>query len=648
LSTRSARKRRTKRPMEISQAEETYGIHRWGAGYFSVGDSGLLRVHPTKQPDVWVDLMDVLLRMRRRRARTPFVLRFPQMIDKQVSELHDAFSRAIAEFGYDGAYRGVFPVKVNQMQPFIQGLVDSASAHGHGLEAGTKPELAMVLASGLPVGSLVICNGYKDAGYVDLALSGVTLGYQVVVVVEKFHELGLVMKRAKRAGVRPLIGLRLKVHARGTGKWARSGGEGSKFGLTTYELLEAVEEMRRQGWLDQLKLLHLHIGSQITDIRRIKKGVLEGARFYASLRERGVDLQLLDVGGGLGVDYDGSRTASDSSVNYSVQEYANDVVWNVKEVCEGAGVPMPDIVTESGRALSAYHAMTIFAVDETQTKSVQVPLPDLPEDADRTVLDLLATKSEVSPKNFMECFHDTLALVEQLHMLFNLGQLSIEERAIGEATAAQIYRDVLYFAKTSGRRMPEEIEELEKDCAEKYVCNLSIFQSMPDSWAIGQLFPICPIHRLDESPTVWATLCDITCDSDGKIDKFGDVREDQDAIRLHELDGNRYYLGAFLLGAYQDVMGNFHNLLGETDEAEVVVEGAGEARVTLGRCRGQTTIEVLEQFGHRRREMRSRFLERLEAAAEEGNVPEEERLRAFRAFRSAMNGRPYLSPTRRS
>ncbi len=629
--------------MEPHEAEETYGIHRWGAGYFRVGDDGNLRVHPTKDPDTWVDLADVVARMKRRRVRTPFVLRFPQMIATQVAELHGAFRRSIEEFGYAGRYRGVFPVKVNQMQPFVHGLVEAAQEHGYSLEAGTKPELALVLSAGLPAGSLIVCNGYKDAAYVDLALAGISLGYEVVIVLEKYHEVDLVLRRARRAGVRPGLGLRLKVHARGTGKWARSGGEGSKFGLTTYELLEAIEELRRQDWLDRLHLLHFHIGSQITDIRRIKQGVLEGARFYASLRQKGVDIRLLDVGGGLGVDYDGSRTASDSSANYSMQEYANDVVWNVREICEEAGVPVPDLVSESGRAVSAYHAMTLFSVDEEQTRPIEVPLPALPDDPARAVLDLLATSRDIGHKNFMECFHDTVALVEQLHMLFNLGQVSLEERAVGEATAARIYRDVVYYAKTSGRRLPEEIEELEHDIATKYVCNLSIFQSMPDFWAIGQLFPICPIHRLLERPTEWATLCDITCDSDGKIDKFGDVREDQDAIRLHRLDGKPYHLGAFLLGAYQDVMGNFHNLLGETDEAEVVVRGPGDARVTLGRCRGQTTVEVLEQFGHRRREMRDRFVERLDEAVERDGVPESERRRALRTFRAILAGRPYLT-----
>ena len=628
--------------MQRSEAEETYGIHRWGAGYFSVGDEGHLRVHPTKEPEVWIDLPTVLDRLKQRRVRTPFVLRFPQMIATQLDELHGAFAHAIEEFEYAGAYRGVFPVKVNQMQPFIDGLVQAGKKHGYSLEAGTKPELGLVLASGQPPGTLVICNGYKDNAYIDLALAGVSLGYRVVIVVEKFHELGLVMKRAKKIGVRPLIGLRLKVHARGTGKWARSGGEGSKFGLTTAEMLEAVRVMRADDWLEQLTLLHFHIGSQVTDIRRIKSGVSEGARFYASLRKQGVPIEFLDVGGGLGVDYDGSRTASDSSVNYSLQEYANDVVWSVMEICAETGVPMPDLVTESGRAISAYHAMTIFSVDEAQTTPIDVPLPELPATPDRTVVDLLATHEEISAKNFMECFHDTLALVEQLHMLFKLGQLSLEERATGEAVAARIYQDVVYFAKTSSRRVPEDVEQLEQDISTKYVCNFSIFQSLPDSWAIGQLFPICPIHRLDEFPTEWATICDITCDSDGKVNKFGGVREDHDAIRLHKLDGRPYHLGAFLLGAYQDVMGSFHNLLGETDEAEVVVGGPGDARVTLGRCRGQTSIEVLEQFGHRRREMRAQFTQLLDNAEKNG-VSDTERRRALRAFRAVMNGRPYLT-----
>ncbi len=643
MGTKTDRKRRTAPTMEPLEAEELYGIHRWGAGYVSIGDGGNLRVHPTKQPDRWVSLMDVVDQLRTQRVRAPVVLRFPQMIRTQIAELHGAFRKAIANFSYEGRFRGVFPVKVNQMQPFVDGLVEAGKPYGYSLEAGSKPELAMVLAVGLPAGSLIVCNGYKDADYVDLALAGVSLGYEVVVVVEKYHELALVMRRAKRAGVRPLIGLRLRVHARGTGKWARSGGDSAKFGLTTAELLAAVEDLRAAGWIAQLKLLHFHIGSQITDVRRIKRGVEEGARFYAALREKGVDIRILDVGGGLGVDYDGSRTASDSSVNYTVQEYANDVVWSVKEVCEGAGVPTPDLVTESGRAISAYHALTVFAVDEAASAKAKVATPVLPEDADRIVLDLLETAEEIGKKNYLECFHDTIALTEQMHMLFNLGRLSLEERAVGEAAALRVFRDALAFAKSSGRRMPEEIEELEQATATKYVVNMSVFQSMPDFWAIQQLFPICPLHRLEERPTVWATLCDITCDSDGKIDKFGDVREDRDALRLHALNGKPYYLGAFLLGAYQDVMGNFHNLLGETDEAAVEATGPGEANVVLGRCRGQTSIEVLEQFGHRRKELRERFVARLTAAATERGLDEDAQKRALAAFRKVMNGRPYLN-----
>ncbi len=637
------KRRRTTPPMKPSEAEELYGIHRWGAGYFDVGDDGNLRVHPTRTPDLWFNIVDVVDRLRKRRIRTPVVLRFPQIIATRVAELHDAFSKSIAEYSYSGRYRGVFPVKVNQMEPFIRGLIDAGREHGYSLEAGTKPELLMAFSSGLPRGSLVICNGYKDTAYVELALAGMTLGYEVVIVIEKLHELQLVLRVAKRLGIKPWLGVRVRIAARGTGKWARSGGDASKFGLSTTEILAAIEKLRAEGWEDQLRLVHFHIGSQITEIRRIKQGVLEGVRFYAALRARGFEeLRYLDVGGGLGVDYDGSATASDSSVNYTLQEYANDVVYSVHEVCQESGVPEPDIISESGRAVSAYHAMTIFSVEETQTKSLPVSPPPLTDEADRCVHELSEIGAEIGRKNFIECYHDTLALVEQLHVLFKHGHISLEERAVGETAAAQILKDVVYYARLSGRRIPEEIEELEQDTSTKYVCNLSIFQSMPDHWAIGQLFPICPIHRLDERPTEWATIADITCDSDGKIDKFGDVREDQEAIRLHELNGKPYHLGAFLLGAYQDVMGNHHNLLGETDEASVVVTGAGEADIALGRSGLQNCAQVLELFGHRRREMRDRFMEGL-AWAEENGASEESRRKALGTFRKILNGSPYLT-----
>ena len=636
-------KKQNGRPMTPSEAKELYGIHRWGNGYFAVADDGHLRVHPTADSDVWVDLHEVVETLRRRKHAPPLILRFPQIIATQVGRLHEAFERSIREFEYEGVYRGVFPIKVNQMEPFLSQLVRAGKPWGYGLEAGTKPELAVAIASGLKPGSLIICNGYKDRAYVELALAGNTLGYEVVLIVEKFFELNLILRVAKRMGVRPLLGLRLRVAARGTGKWERSGGTAAKFGLNTAEILEAVRVCRDRGYGDSLRLLHFHIGSQITDVRRIKQGVREGARFYAELRRKGVDIQYLDVGGGLGVDYDGSRTASDNSVNYTLREYANDVVYTVKELCDEEEVPVPNLVSESGRAVSAYHSLAVFSVEQQQTIAQEVPLPELPEEYERCIVELQETKQEIGPKNFVECFHDVLQRTDEMNMLFNLGRLTLEERAVGEALVKQILQDVVYYAKVSGRRIPEEIEQLEKDIASKYVCNMSIFQLMPDLWALGQLFPITPIHRLDERPDVWTTLVDITCDSDGKIEKFGDVREDQDALRLHRLRGEDYYLATFLLGAYQDVMGDFHNMLGETKEASVVAVGAGEAEIEPIKVRAQTSAEILDLFGHRRKEMRARFQAAVERAGRGEEFDARQIQRAVRAFERVLSGTPYLA-----
>jgi arginine decarboxylase len=644
LAKKRLKHRDNGRPMTPSEAEDLYGVHRWGAGYFAVGDDGHLRVHPTKEPELWIDLFQVVEKLRRKNNAPPIILRFPQIIGTQVRLLHEAFQKSIAEFEYEGEYRGVFPIKVNQMEPFISELVRAGKPWGYGLEAGTKPELAVALSAGLKQGSLIICNGYKDRAYVELALSGITLGYDVVLIVEKYYELDLILKCARRMGVRPLLGLRLKVAARGTGKWERSGGTASKFGLTTAEILRAVDVCTEKGYADSIRLLHFHIGSQITDVRRIKQGVREGARFYALLRQKGcTDLQYLDCGGGLGVDYDGSRTASDSSCNYTLREYANDVVYTVKELCDESGVPVPNLVTESGRAVSAYHCLAVWGVEEQQTVAQPVDVPELTEGFDRCIQELASTARDVGPKNFAECYHDVVQRIEEMHMLFNLGRLSLEERACGEALVKKALADIVYWAKVSGRRIPEEIEQLEKDIAQKYVCNMSIFQLMPDLWALGQLFPIAPIHRLDERPEVWTTLVDITCDSDGKIDKFGDVREDQDALRLHRLRKEPYYLGAFLLGAYQDVMGDFHNMLGETKEAIVLAAGPGEAEIYPVKVKCQRTGEVLELFGHRNKDMRARFDAAMERAKNNLDADRAQVKSAERAFDRVLAGTPYLS-----
>lgn len=639
--------RKDVRPMTTAEAEDLYGFHRWGAGYFAVGANGHLRCHPTMEKDVWVDLPEILEALRKKRWQPPILLRFPQIIATQVRRLHESFQASIGEFEYDGRYRGVFPIKVNQMEPFISELVRSGKPWGYGLEAGTKPELAVAVSAGLKPGSIIICNGYKDRSYIELALTANQIGFECVLIIEKYYELQLILDVAKKMGVKPILGLRLKVAARGTGKWEKSGGAASKFGLTTAEILEVVRICRERGYEDSIRLLHFHIGSQITDVRKIKQGVREGARFYAALRKKGIPLQFLDVGGGLGVDYDGSRTASDSSVNYTLREYTNDVVYTVKEVCDESDVAVPDIVSESGRAVSAYHSMTIFSVEQQQTIQKDVPLPPIPEDADRCIVELEETRREIGPKNFAECYHDVLQRRDEMVMLFNLGRLTLEERAIGEALVQQTLADVVHYAKTSGRRLSEEIEELETSTAAKYVCNMSIFQTMPDLWALGQLFPIAPIHRLDEKPDVWTTLVDITCDSDGKIDKFGDVREDHDALKLHRLNGEPYYLAAFLLGAYQDVMGDFHNMLGETRECNVIVEGPGEAHVARLDVECQTGGEVLELFGHRRKDLRHRFHQAVQRAWDESKITDKQKAKAKSTFDRLLSSTPYLIPDAR-
>lgn len=638
-STTSRTRRRRTRPFTTRDADELYGVSAWGNGYFRIGEGGRVRVHPTRRDDEWVELLDVVHQLRRRRSPTPVVLRFPQIVESQVDALQGAFARAIDEFGYGGSYRGVFPIKVNQFKPFVSELVRVGSTRDYGLEAGTKPELALVLSAGLPPGSLIVCNGYKDRHYLELALTGVQLGYRVVLILEKLHELEQTLEIAERMGVRPHLGIRLKIHARGTGKWAKSGGDASKFGLTTAEILHAVDVLRERGHLDCLELLHFHIGSQITSVRRIKQGVREGARFYATLRERGVPLQLLDVGGGLGIDYDGSRTATDSSVNYSLEEYANDVVYSVQQVCGEHEVPVPDLVSESGRAISAYHSVAIFSVERLQTEQEEPPVPAMPDEVATCVRGLREAREEIHAKNYVECYHDALDHLEQMRTLFDTGHLTLEERAVAETDAKQVFQDVVYYAKASGRRIPEEIEQLEQDIAAKYVCNFSIFQTMPDLWALGQLFPICPIHRLDETPEVWATIADITCDSDGKIDRFAGVREDADAIRLHKLEKKPYHLAAFLVGAYQDVMGDFHNLLGETKEARVVVTGPGEAEVTPTRVAAQSSGEILSLFGYRRRDIKDRILQR----AGEVGLDADEAAAALKVVHRVLAGTPYLA-----
>ena len=564
---------------KFADAAALYGIPNWGKGFFAVSDDGDLLVLPTREASRGVVLREIVEEMRRRGFTTPLVVRFPQILSAAVANLNEAFRRAIAEYGYPSVFRGVFPIKVNQKRVVVEHVIEAGRPYGYGLEAGSKPELLAAIAADLSPDSLITCNGYKDETFIRMALNALRMQKKVVLILEKVSELEHILDVARARGVRPMLGMRSKLYARGSGKWAKSGGEAAKFGLTTPEMLEAVKILKSRRMLDCMAMLHFHIGSQITDIRKIKEAIREAGRVYAKLRALGVPIQYLNLGGGLGVDYDGSKTAFDSSMNYSVQEYANDVVYTVLQICEEEKVPPPVLVTESGRAVTAYHSVfitNVLDVADRIEKGVKVRVSP----ADPNVIQELASVLDtVNAKTLRESYHDALQYKEELFTLFNLGHLSLEDRSKGEMLFWQICEKIHRDLKTL-KEIPEEFEDMETMLADKYVLNFSVFQSLPDIWAIDQLFPILPIHRLNERPAEFGTIADITCDSDGKIEKFIDLRDIKETLPLHTVRaGTPYYIGVCLMGAYQDVLGDLHNLFGEAHEAIVTVDEQGKARI---------------------------------------------------------------------
>jgi arginine decarboxylase len=563
----------------FADAAALYGIPNWGKGFFAVSDDGDLLVLPTREASRGVVLREIVEEMRRRGFTTPLVVRFPQILSAAVANLNEAFRRAIAEYGYPSVFRGVFPIKVNQKRVVVEHVIEAGRPYGYGLEAGSKPELLAAIAADLSPDSIITCNGYKDETFIRMALNALRMQKKVVLILEKVSELEHILDVARARGVRPMLGMRAKLYARGSGKWAKSGGEAAKFGLTTPEMLEAVKILKSHRMLDCMAMLHFHIGSQITDIRKIKEAIREAGRVYAKLRALGVPIQYLNLGGGLGVDYDGSKTAFDSSMNYSVQEYANDVVYTVLQICEEEKVPPPVLVTESGRAVTAYHSVfitNVLDVADRIEKGVKVRVSQ----ADPNVIQELASVLDtVNAKTLRESYHDALQYKEELFTLFNLGHLSLEDRSKGEMLFWQICEKIHRDLKTL-KEIPEEFEDMETMLADKYVLNFSVFQSLPDIWAIDQLFPILPIHRLNERPAEFGTIADITCDSDGKIEKFIDLRDIKETLPLHTVRaGTPYYIGVCLMGAYQDVLGDLHNLFGEAHEAIVTVDEQGNAKI---------------------------------------------------------------------
>ncbi len=564
----------------IAEIAQTYGIENWGAGYFDINSRGHLVVRPAENDPRSVDVKILVDDLIARRIKLPLLLRFPQIFASQVRKMNQSFRAAMKEFDYKGEHLGVFPMKVNQRRQVIEAYLEEASKYNYGLEAGSKAELYAAIALDQTESSLLVCNGFKDDSFINLAFVGTQLGKNVVIVVEKLNELGKIIDRALETGVRPMIGMRVRLYTRGSGRWEKSGGEQSKFGLTTSELLQAMKTLREAGMINQLRVLHFHIGSQITQIKRVKAGVKEAARVYAKIRKMGVDVDHLNVGGGAGVDYDGSKTSFESSANYTLQEFANDVIYTIKGVCEEESVPEPNVITESGRVLVAYHAMLITnIIDEIETVQGFKNLT-FNDDEPQVINELHDLYKNINSKNFLEYYHDALEQKEELFTLFDLGYINLEARAKGESLFWEVCDRANNFAKLS-QYQSEEFDDLRKLLSAKYLCNFSVFRSVPDHWAIDQLFPIIPIHKLDETPTDSATLVDITCDSDGVIDKFVDLHDVKEVLEVHDLKNNEpYYLAFMLIGAYQEVMGNFHNLFGTTNEAHVIIDGDGNYHIS--------------------------------------------------------------------
>ncbi|MCM2276537.1 MAG: biosynthetic arginine decarboxylase [Oligoflexia bacterium] len=633
----------------VSDSLKLYNIESWGDQYFSINPSGNLTVHPRRGEGPGVDLVSVVNEIKAQGLQMPVLIRFQDIIRHRVVTLNEAFRKSIAEFNYKGRYQGVYPIKVNQMREVVEEIIDAGRPYDFGLEAGSKAELAAVIAMNTNPNALVICNGYKDYGFIKTALMGIKLGKRVIIVVEKLSELYQVIAIAKELGVTPLIGIRTKLYSKGSGKWESSGGEFAKFGLTTPELLHAINILRKEGLQDSFKLLHFHIGSQITNIKTVKDAVKEGTRIYSKLRKMGLNVEFLDCGGGLGVDYDGSRTSFESSINYSLQEYVSDVVYSIQEICQAEEVPEPNIVTESGRALVAHHSALIVNVfGSIEVGATPFSLEETP-DEDDVVKEMRYLSQHLSTKNLLEHFHDALQRKDEALSMFKLGFLSLEDKAKVEHIFWQICK-VIHKNAAGLKYVPDEVEALNKHLADQYLCNFSVFQSMPDHWAIQHLFPIVPIHRHDEEPNRAATLVDITCDSDGKVSKFIDLRDIKDTIPLHTLRPNDpYFLGFFLMGAYQDIMGDLHNLFGRVNEVHVFLDETEPGGYYIEEViKGNNIAGVLSWIQYSATDLAKRVKEQIDVKVREGGIKPREGVDLQNFYEEVLHGYTYVDYERQA
>jgi arginine decarboxylase len=636
-------------PWSIDAARTLYNIHRWGAKYFDINDAGHVVARPLQDAGATVDITDVIEEAKGRGLKFPLLIRFQDILRHRVEALNHAFRSAIAEFNYKGKYRGVFPVKVNQLREVVEEILDAGKPYDFGLEVGSKPELFAGLALQNQTGSLIICNGYKDAEFIKMAMLGIKLGKKVIMVVEKLEELRHIVAISKQLGVEPLLGIRARLLSKGAGRWAESGGENAKFGLSTADLLAAAELLKAENLGHCLKLLHFHIGSQVPDILTVKKAVQEAARLYAKLYKMGFKIEFLDVGGGLGVDYDGSRSAFDSSTNYSMQEYTNDIVYYVADVCNAENVPHPDLVSESGRALVAHHSVLIVEVFGSIEKIRPGEFLKYGDNEHPLVRELLDVKKNLCNLNKLEAYHDALERRDDAQHMFTLGMMDLPEKAKIEDLYWQISREVVDSYKGQPYA-PEEIRKLEDSLGDQYLCNFSVFQSLLDHWALDQLFPIMPITRLDERPTHEATLVDITCDSDGQVNKFIDFRDVRDTLPLHQLNINGdgqlepYRLGFFLMGAYQDIMGDLHNLFGRVNEVHVFLEPDEPAGYYIEEIiEGNTIVQTLAAVQYDENELKRQMKAQMDEAIKSDRMKPSEAMRLLDDYERGLKAYTYLS-----
>ena len=631
---------------DVDAAISTYNVDGWGTGYFTINSAGNAEVRPLQEKGGAIDIMAVVNEARTRGLGFPLVIRFQDLLRHRVESVNCAFQKAIEEFGYKNHYRGVFPIKVNQLREVIEEIVDAGQEFHFGLEAGSKPELVAALAMHKDPESLIICNGYKDRAFIRIALLGRKLGKSVIIVVEKLEELEQAIRASKEVGVEPLIGIRVRLYSKGSGKWSPSGGENAKFGLDTTSLVAASEMLKAAGLGHCFKLVHFHVGSQVPDISTIKRAVREAARYYAKLAKLGHDLGYLDVGGGLGVDYDGSRSDFDSSANYSLQEYANDVVWNIMDVCDSEGVAHPAIVNEGGRAIVAHHSVLVVEAFSSIEKTAPKLKVDSSETDHKLVRDILDVKQRLKRGNRLESLHDIQQIKEEAQQTFTLGLLELESKAKIDCVYWQLAQQIVNMHRGL-RFVPEEVKELETSLGDQYICNFSVFQSLLDHWALGQLFPIMPLHRLTTPPDRNGMLVDITCDSDGKVSKFIDLQDVKDTLPLHRIiPGEIYYLGVFMVGAYQDIMGDLHNLFGRVTEAHVFLDPDEESGWYIEEViEGSTIGEVLAMTQWDKVELMRLLKTQVDGAIKSDRLKPNDGMRLLSDYERLLNEYTYLSLT---